>query len=237
MNELNRVILAMDIPDMLYLNTWADSETGIKILERVSYYKIGSVLFTKEGPSVIEFFKRRGKRVFLDLKFHDIPNTVMGAIESAVQLDVDMINLHTSGGLLMMQEAVDVVLSLERTQKRRPLLIGVTVLTSLDDAMLNEIGFKYPVNELVMNLAGLANRAGLDGVVASAHEVGEIKGKFGPDFIVVTPGIRLPGKNRDDQKRVKTPKEALAAGADYLVMGRPILKSESPSETLNHLFD
>jgi orotidine-5'-phosphate decarboxylase len=197
-------------------------------------FKVGFELFVSAGPKVVEDIQRKGKKVFLDLKFHDIPNTVTKAALAASRLGVYMFNVHTSGGLDMMKRCKDSVTeSCLKENIQRPKIIGVTVLTSLDNGVLkNELSVSHGIKTHVKHLALLAQKAGLDGVVASPHEISMIKQHCGKDFLVVTPGIRPSWVAPDDQKRTATPKEALKNGADYIVMGRGILKQEDPIKAL-----
>jgi orotidine-5'-phosphate decarboxylase len=190
--------------------------------------KVGSQLFTAEGPRAVEKLAGLGFGIFLDLKFHDIPNTVAAAVSAAAALPgVRMMTLHTSGGLAMMRAAREAV-NRGRARKRRAALLGVTVLTSLDGAALRRIGISGSPSSRVLHLARLAKEAGLDGVVASAQEARAIRRACGPRFLIVVPGIRPAAAALDDQARVATPTEAIRAGADYLVVGRPITAAADP---------
>lgn len=202
----------------------------------VGMFKIGSQLFTAAGPDIVRRIVAQGGRVFLDLKFHDIPNTVAGASIEATRLGVSIFNVHASGGLEMMQRAAEAVSSTsEHEGLVRPRLIAVTVLTSQDAASLNQIGFAQGPASLVAHLATLAERAGLDGVVASPEEIKIIRETVAnPTFLIVTPGIR-PSGAADDQRRVMTAGDALSAGADYLVVGRPILRAADPAQAAANL--
>jgi orotidine-5'-phosphate decarboxylase len=194
-------------------------------------FKVGSQLFTAAGPQVVREIVSAGGRVFLDLKFHDIPNTVAAAGTEAARLGVSIFNVHACGGSEMMRRTADAVTeTAEREGIKRPKVIAVTVLTSADDSVLAETGFSSGATEQVRRLARLAASSGMDGVVASPHEVKLIRETVGrPGFVVVTPGVRPAGSARDDQRRVMTPAEAVRAGADYLVIGRPILNAPDPA--------
>lgn len=192
--------------------------------------KVGKEMFTREGPDFVRQLVKRGFDVFLDLKFHDIPNTVAGAVRAAAELGVWMVNVHASGGKRMMQAARE---ALEPFGEKRPLLIGVTVLTSTADQELSELGLAPDAKQQVLRLANLAKDSGLDGVVCSAQEATELKAALGAEFQLVTPGIRLAGAVADDQRRVMTPVAARDAGADHLVIGRPITGSDDPAQTVN----
>jgi len=219
-----RLIFAMDV------DNFADAEKWVKLLhEKVGVFKIGKQLFTKCGPDVVRMVRGEGGEVFLDLKYHDIPNTVAMAGTEATRLGVRMFNVHALGGREMMEKTVAEVDKLHpRGDAARPLLLAVTILTSSNDLTLREIGIERPVAEMVPRLAVLARQAGFDGVVASPKEVELIRDACGPDFAIVTPGVRPSFAAQDDQKRVTTPADAIAAGADYLVIGRPISAAADP---------
>ncbi|OTQ73119.1 MULTISPECIES: orotidine-5'-phosphate decarboxylase [unclassified Gilliamella] len=191
--------------------------------------KIGKELFTHAGPDFIKQIQQKGFDIFLDLKFHDIPNTVAKAVAAAADLGVWMTNIHASGGVRMMEAAKD---ALYQYGKDAPLLIAVTVLTSMESSDLKEIGIEVSPLEQATRLALLAKNCGLDGVVCSAKEVQSFRTRLGSDFKLVTPGIRPAGSTPDDQRRIMTPQRAQAAGADYLVIGRPITQAEDPSKAL-----
>ncbi|MGD6738223.1 orotidine-5'-phosphate decarboxylase [Photobacterium leiognathi] len=191
--------------------------------------KVGKEMFTYFGPDFVRQLHDRGHSVFLDLKFHDIPNTCSKAVKAAADLGVWMVNVHASGGERMMTASREI---LEPYGKDRPLLIGVTVLTSMEASDLAGIGIKQEPQQQVLNLASLAKNSGLDGVVCSAQEASILKGNLGQNFKLVTPGIRPVGSEAGDQRRVMTPVEAIAAGSDYLVIGRPITQAADPALVL-----
>ncbi|KJF91226.1 orotidine-5'-phosphate decarboxylase [Photobacterium leiognathi] len=191
--------------------------------------KVGKEMFTYFGPDFVRQLHDRGHSVFLDLKFHDIPNTCSKAVKAAADLGVWMVNVHASGGERMMTASREI---LEPYGKDRPLLIGVTVLTSMEASDLAGIGIKQEPQQQVLNLASLAKNSGLDGVVCSAQEASILKGNLGKNFKLVTPGIRPVGSEAGDQRRVMTPIEAIAAGSDYLVIGRPITQAADPALVL-----
>jgi orotidine-5'-phosphate decarboxylase len=194
--------------------------------------KVGSEMFTLFGTEFIRNLVKQGYKVFLDLKFHDIPNTVAQACRAAADLGVWMINVHASGGFKMLEAANHALMDYG---VQRPLLIAVTVLTSMSAEELPAIGILSNLEEQVIRLAKLAQETGLDGVVSSAHEVPRIKSNCGTSFLTVTPGIRLDNNNRDDQSRVVTPEQASVLGSDFLVVGRPITRSSSPATVINSI--
>jgi orotidine-5'-phosphate decarboxylase len=198
-----------------------------RIRGAAALFKVGSQLFTSEGPRVVEKLAGLGFEVFLDLKFHDIPNTVAGAVRAAADLPgVTLLTLHTSGGIAMMRAAREAL----GGRKTRPALLGVTVLTSLDAAALRKIGMSGSVRSRAVALAKLAQDAGFDGVVSSAHEVRAIRQACGPKMLIVVPGVRAASGATNDQARVATPAEAIRAGANYIVVGRPITAATNPRE-------
>ncbi len=220
-----RIIVALDVDNR---------EQALALVEKLPgavIFKIGLRLFTAEGPSLLQALAQQGKKVFLDLKLHDIPHTVAGAAAAATRHGVAMMTLHASGGLVMMQKAAEVVREESRfSGKPKPLLLGVTVLTSLKSAELADIGMPADADRQVLRLAHLAQDAGMDGIVCSPQELKRVRTEFGKDFLVITPGIRPAWAAADDQKRIMTPAMALFQGADYLVIGRPIIAAASPGE-------
>jgi orotidine-5'-phosphate decarboxylase len=215
-----------------------DVESGVRALALANElrdvaggFKIGSRLFTLEGPALVRKLVDAGGRVFLDLKFHDIPNTVAQSVEAAVRTGAWMINVHASGGAAMMQAAARAGSDASALDGRpAPLLIAVTVLTSMDHASLRDTGVERPLLEQVVTLARMAQTAGLQGVVASPHETAAIRGACGPEFTIVTPGIRgaSAGREQNDQARTMGPAEAVRAGASFIVVGRPIISAPQP---------
>ncbi len=199
--------------------------------DAVSYYKVGLELFLNTRGSVVDLIKAQNKKVFLDLKFHDIPNTVAQAVAWAASLGVDMFTLHSSGGEEMMRRSVETVNEVcERLHVKRPNMVGVTILTSFDEAGIAKVGYKDKIADTVLNLAGLCKESGMSGIVCSPHEAANIKATFGKDFIAVCPGIRPVWAAAGDQKRITTPADAIKIGVDHMVVGRPITKAENPYE-------
>ena len=195
--------------------------------------KIGKEMFTHFGPDFVTEVQNKGFDVFLDLKFHDIPNTVAKAVKAAADLGVWMVNVHASGGSRMMKAARDI---LEPYGEKAPILIAVTVLTSMSEEDLADLGISNSPAEQVKFLAGLAHKSGMDGVVCSAQEATMLKSAYGKDFQLVTPGIRTADASTDDQKRIMTPERAVEAGSDYLVIGRAITKSDNPIQTMKDIY-
>jgi orotidine-5'-phosphate decarboxylase len=224
--DARRVIVPLDVPD-----EQAALALAARLDPKLCRVKVGKELFVAAGPAVVGRLQERGFDVFLDLKFHDIPNTVEGACRAAAKLGVWMMNVHASGGAVMMRAAREAIEGVARP----PLLIAVTILTSLRDADLAHVGFAEPVAQSVDRLARLTRECGLDGVVCSAQEAPRIRDALGSDFVLVTPGIRLADAKADDQARVVTPVEALRLGAHYLVIGRPITQSPDPAATLESI--
>ena len=220
-----KIIVAIDA------DTVRQALAQVRLLNpELCHLKIGSVLFTRYGPSFVEELMKKGYRIFLDLKFHDIPQTVAGACRAAVELGVWMINVHVSGGRLMIETTMNVLKSM--TSNRKLLILGVTILTSLDNDDLKMLGIQDDVSIVVSRMAILAKRAGLDGVICSAHEAPLLRQQCGKDFLLVTPGIRLKSDKKNDQKRTMTPEVALKAGSDYLIIGRTITQSKNPLKIL-----
>jgi len=224
----------MNTPVIVALD-YASAGSALALADRLSpelcRLKVGKELFTRSGPQLVEQLQRKGFEVFLDLKFHDIPNTVAGAVRAAADLGVWMVNVHAGGGRRMMEAAAGALQSFSS----RPLLIGVTVLTSLSEEDLRELGYSETASERVAQLAALAAQSGLDGVVCSAREAADLRRTRGADFCLVTPGIRLAGDAAGDQRRVVTPAQAIALGSDYLVIGRSVTASDDPLAVLRRI--
>ncbi len=220
----NPIIVALDVPT---------AQAALKLVEQLTPvsggFKVGSELFTVAGPDIVHRIRERGALVFLDLKFHDIPNTVAKAVAAAVQLDVQMLTVHTSGGFEMLKAAEQAAQETAwRLAHSPPLVLGVTVLTSLEAGALKEIGLDANVDYQVRRLATVATRAGLRGLVCSPLEVAKLRQAIPPATQLVTPGVRMGAERPDDQKRTLTPREAITAGANWLVIGRPIYAAENP---------
>lgn len=225
-----KVIIALDMEDITQLNAIVNQLNPAECR-----LKIGKTLFTRFGPEWVKQLHLQGFEIFLDLKFHDIPQQIYGACLAAAELGVWMLNVHALGGLAMLKAARSAVDKAAENLKTPPKLIGVTLLTSLGANDLAQLGIQGSVDDTVMRLAKLCADAHLDGVVCSAKEAVMLKKAFGAGFLCVTPGIRLPEDDKDDQQRVTTPQEAIAAGSDYLVIGRTITYSASPSKVLHQI--
>jgi len=219
----SRVIVALDYPDAA-----SALQLVAGLTPDLCRLKVGKELFTRAGPALVEELAGRGFDVFLDLKFHDIPNTVASACHAAADLGVWMMNVHALGGERMLLAAREGV---ERAA-HAPLLIAVTILTSMDTSDLAAVGLSGSPADNVLRLAALAHRSGLDGVVCSSRETGVLRNELGPDFRLITPGIRPPGSQADDQRRVMTPADAIRAGSNYLVIGRPVTRADDPVSVL-----
>jgi orotidine-5'-phosphate decarboxylase len=218
-----RIIVALDYPD---------GQSAMKLVERLEpalcRLKVGKELFTREGPALVEALVGRGFDVFLDLKYHDIPNTVASACRAAADLGVWMLNVHALGGERMLLAAREGC----SDASHAPLLVAVTILTSMDTADLAVVGLAGSPQDNVLRLASLAQACGLDGVVCSSRETGVLRERLGPDFRLVTPGIRPTGSRQDDQRRVMTPVDAVTSGSSYLVIGRPVTRADDPVSVL-----
>jgi orotidine-5'-phosphate decarboxylase len=225
----DKLIIALDVSEHDYAIDLVE-----KFKDYVGIFKVGFELFISSGPKIVEDINKKGKKVFLDLKFHDIPNTVSKAAVAATRLGVHMFNLHTSGGLEMMKRCRDSIVEVCLKENiDRPKILGVTILTSLSREVLrDELGIQHGLRTHVRHLSSLALKAGLDGVIASAKEAEIIRNHCGKGFLIVTPGIRPSWTPPDDQKRTVTPKEAIRAGADYLVIGRAILQQSDPLKAI-----
>lgn len=223
-----QLITALDFPDAV---------SAVKMVETIGkagdYYKIGLELFISEGHIILPYLKNAGKKIFLDLKIHDIPNTAAQAFVSCMKYDVDMLNVHAQGGVEMMRRCSDVVEEYcAKSNKQKPLLIAVTLLTSLDEAYLKSFDIAGSPEEYVLKLAEATKEAGFDGVVSSAKETAAVKIALGKKFLTVTPGIRPAGGDMGDQKRVLTPADAAKMRTDYIVVGRPITQAANPKAAL-----
>ena len=224
----DRLIVALDV------GTAAEAQRIVGALgEAATAFKVGKQLFTAEGPQVVRDLVASGRRVFLDLKYHDIPNTAAAAIRAAAGLGVSMLSVHASGGTTMLRAAAEAA----RAARKPPLVLAVTVLTSLSDADLQQIGVASRAVDQVLRLAALAQTAGCGGVVASPHEVRQLRQSLGAGFVIVTPGVRPAGADKGDQARVATPREAIAAGADYIVVGRPIIEAPDPASAARSIVE
>lgn len=226
----DKIIFALDVNGLNDIDRWAEA-----LSEKVGMFKVGKELFTSCGPVAVKAVQRHGGRVFLDLKYHDIPNTVASAMCEAARLGVQLANLHALGGAEMMESAASAVQ--REFGNDRPKLLAVTILTSSTVETLRQVGIEHSVPDMVVRLAKLAQDSGMDGVVASPLEIGLIRAACGPDFLIVTPGVRPGFASVDDQKRIMTPAEAVGNGADYLVIGRPIAKAADPRVAADMIVD
>lgn len=229
----DRIIVALDVSTMAAMKDIVST-----LGNSVSYYKVGMELFYAEGEQTVRYLQDHGKKVFLDLKLHDIPNTVAHGVSSLTRLGANLITIHGQGGPLMMKRAVEA--AKETTDKlgiERPKLLAITVLTSFDDETWSKTGGQLPIADQVIRLATLAKESGMDGVVCSPLEAKMIRQACGPDFLIVTPGVRPSFATSDDQKRIATPAKALADGASRLVIGRPITKSDNPQEAVRLILE
>ncbi len=222
-DAFKKIIFALDVKGVDEIDRWAELLSG-----KVGMFKVGKELFTSCGPEAVKAVQRHGGQVFLDLKYHDIPNTVAQAMVAAADLGVQLTNLHALGGAEMMETAATAVRK-GFSDAERPRLLAVTILTSSTVETLRQVGIDHSVPDMVVRLAKLAKKSGMDGVVASPLEIGLIREACGPDFLVVTPGVRPAFAAVDDQKRIMSPSDAVKAGADYLVIGRPIAKASDPA--------
>ena len=222
----DRLIVALDAPTLEVAEKWLSELKGV-----VHYYKVGLELFTAHGWKAVNLVKNYGGRVFLDLKLHDIPNTVSRTLAAVCEHEVDMVNVHALGGFEMMRMAREAVEKHSVGRIKKPKLIAVTILTSHDQKSLSrELRVRGSVKDEVLHLAGLAQKAGLDGIVCSPEETAWVRKKFKKDFLIVTPGIRPVGAEKGDQKRIFTPEKALNTGSDHMVVGRPITQASNPRE-------
>jgi len=227
----DKIIFALDVGSLDEAKKWVSILKG-----KVGFFKIGLELFTAEGPAVVKMVKDAGIRIFLDLKFHDIPNTVAGAVRSAVGLGVDMMTLHLSGGVAMVAAGVEAAKEESANLGiKRPKIIGVSVLTSLGDADMKELGFKFNALGQVETLLLVAKKAGADGMVCSAADLDRIRPLAPESFTIITPGIRPAGADKADQSRIATPSSAIKSGASFLVIGRPISASSDPVKAVEKI--
>lgn len=223
-----KILLVLDV---------SSREEAMKLVrplyEHVGMFKVGMQLFTAEGPSLVREIVDLGGKVFLDLKFHDIPNTVSHGVLEAAKLGVSLLTIHAAGGRVMMETVAKELQ--DKFGDRKPMVVAVTVLTSLNDAGLAEVGIATPITQQVVAMAKLAEECGIAGVVCSPQEIQLVRRAVGPNFKIVTPGIRMPGQAANDQQRLATPREALAAGADYIVVGRAVTAAPDPRQALDAL--
>lgn len=235
---------AIEVKDKLVLPLDVnDRDSALRVVDQlkgsIGIFKVGMQLFTREGPEIVRLIQEKGVKVFLDAKYHDIPNTVANAGRMATRLGVYMFNVHTLGGYEMMALAAEATRRMAQgLGVKRPIILGVTILTSIDQKILErEMGIGRSVEDEIVHLASLAKKAGLDGAVASPKEIGIIRKACGEDFIILTPGIRPDWTGKDDQRRTMTPAEAVEAGANFLVVGRPILQAADPVKAANKILE
>ena len=231
-NPREMLIFALDVGKGIEeAMTWIE-----RLRDHLEIFKVGKESYTRYGPYIVKRIKENGKKVFLDLKFHDIPNTVAGAAAGAVEHGVYMLNVHALGGKEMMEKTVTAVSKVaQEAALPPPIILAVTVLTSLNDGDLKEMGFNCSASELTLRLAKLAMDSGISGVVASTHDIANIRKACGDNFIIVTPGIRESTSADDDQKRISSVREAIIRGADYVVVGRPIRKAADPVQKVEEI--
>ena len=229
----DRIIVALDV------NTLDSMQEMVgRLGDSVSYYKVGMELFYSVGTNAVDLLRAKNKKVFLDLKFHDIPNTVAASVYTLTRMGVSLLSLHAAGGHSVLQAAANAAQEAShRYGVERPRLVAITALTSFDDKEWEEIGGELPISRHVVKLAKVAQRAGIDGVVASPQEAGLIREACGPDFLIVTPGIRPASAAVNDQRRIATPRDALQAGANRLVIGRPITSAPDPVQAVAAILD
>lgn len=228
-----RLIVALDAPTLEMAEKLLSELKGV-----VHYYKIGLELFTAHGWKAVNLVKNYGGRVFLDLKLHDIPNTVSRTLAAVCEHEVDMVNVHALGGFEMLKMARKALEEYSLGRSKSPQLIGVTILTSHDQKMLSkELGIRHSIKKEVLNLAGLVRKAGLEGIVCSPQETAWVRRKYRDDLLIITPGIRPLGTDKGDQKRIHTPEKAIKDGSDYIVVGRPITQAKNPRETAIAIID
>ncbi|HSG31253.1 MAG TPA: orotidine-5'-phosphate decarboxylase [Thermodesulfobacteriota bacterium] len=230
LNPYERIILALDFADFNESEKWVK-----RFSSKIKTYKVGPILYVKNGTDVLKRFSELGADIFLDLKFHDIPSTVEKTVRQLADLNINMFTLHALGGFDMMKRVSESVAEeADKLSKQKPITLAVTVLTSHDESTLSEIGINNSTKDEVLKLAGVADKAGIDGLVCSGQELEFIKQEFGDRFKLVIPGIR-PASNVHDQKRVMTPEAAVSKGADYLVIGRAITEAEDPDEVVEQI--
>lgn len=231
LSKKDRLIIALDTPSLDVVKKLVKQLKG-----SVGMFKIGSELFTAHGWAAVDLVRESGAKIFLDLKFHDIPNTVSKTALIVSEHDIFMFNIHTLGGLEMMKKTREVIDERGKLGGgEKPLILGVTILTSHTETSLDDIGISRKLDDQVLALAKLAKKAGLDGVVSSAREIELLRKEFGPEFVIVTPGIRPKGSPKGDQKRTFTPEDAFQAGASYIVVGRPVTAAENPRSVVEKM--